>query len=218
MAAELNGACSEAQRLAFSDPPQAVTIRVLPIADLPELVPFSNTRLLEDTRLGLAPRINFAPSRDQDGSEEHFVIIDATSVPAGAIVFDDDVPLIPSGGVYEVPISHVPGLSLQPPPESNEDFVLTLRSKTIDTKELPNCAGVLENVSDTAISPNVLFPSKFSFAVMILNTYVKAKRLQFKSRELLIHRYFLLLQAVTGRLTHLGQSQLYRHSTTRTRL
>lgn len=110
----------------------------------------------------LAERINFANSKDQDGSEQHWLLINESSIPTGAILFLDDVPLIAEDGEFEIPMHAIPGLSIQPTPESNVDYTLQLRGKTIDTVQVINCTtGLLENYSDVMITPNLDLPSKF---------------------------------------------------------
>ena len=123
-------------------------------------MPLSNTRLLEDERLSLAPRINFAPSRDRDGSEEHFLIVVESSLPTGASIYVNDVLQTPMDGIFEIASSDIDLLTLQPPPHSNEDFTLILRGKTVDAKDVVSCSGVLEKFSNTTVSGDIPLPSK----------------------------------------------------------
>ena len=140
-----------------------LTFGVTPVADEPQMSPLTNTRSPEDERISLSNSVNFASSNDRDGSERHWLIIVESSLPVEGKLFLNDVEMTAVDGLFEIEMSDISNLFLQPTPESNEPFTLTLRGKTIDTKEVIDCStGLLQIMSDTITTSDFFLPSKYS--------------------------------------------------------
>ena len=134
---------------------------VTPVADEPEVSPVINPRSPEDERIFLSNSVSFASSNDKDGSERHWLIIVESSLPVEGKLFLNNVELNAVDGLFEIEMDEIPDLSLQPPPESNEDFTLTLRGKTVDMAEVMDCnTGLLQNFTDSITTPDIYLPSK----------------------------------------------------------
>ncbi|OEE67526.1 hypothetical protein A1OO_17425 [Enterovibrio norvegicus FF-33] len=124
---------------------RTITVAVNPVADTTTL---KVTRVSgkEDELINLSSHISLTDTADLDGSEALFVRI--SNVPIGAKLLLADNSEVPAvGGVYEVAYSDIGGLRLQPPPQSNVDFSLTVTGVVKDSAVVSNAQGVSSTVT-----------------------------------------------------------------------
>ncbi|WP_407330373.1 retention module-containing protein [Enterovibrio sp. 27052020O] len=124
---------------------RTLTVAVNPEADTTSLRVTRATGE-EDQLINLAPHISLTDTADLDGSEALFVRI--SGLPLGAkLLLADNSEVVSIGRVYEVAYTDISGLQLQPPPQSNVDFSLTITGVVKDTAVVTNAQGVSNTVT-----------------------------------------------------------------------
>ncbi|WP_232313334.1 M10 family metallopeptidase C-terminal domain-containing protein [Enterovibrio coralii] len=123
---------------------RTITIAVDPVADSTTLK-VSRVSGEEDTLIPLGDAISLTETVDTDSSETLYVWI--TGLPEGAELILGTDKLVPDGsGLYEVLYSQIADLKLEPPPESNVDFAISVRGVVKDTAVITNSSGVDQTV------------------------------------------------------------------------
>ncbi|SKA55078.1 T1SS-143 domain-containing protein [Enterovibrio nigricans DSM 22720] len=131
--------------------PRTITIAVSPEANSTTLK-VSRVSGDEDTLIPLGGSIKLTDTVDTDASETLYVWI--TGLPEGANLFLGSDKVVPdSNGLYEVLYADIANLKLEPPPESNVDFAISIRGVVKDTAIITNASGVDETVTQVILKP-----------------------------------------------------------------
>ncbi|MDD1780850.1 retention module-containing protein [Enterovibrio sp. ZSDZ35] len=125
--------------------PRTITIAVNPEADATTLK-VARVSGDEDTLIPLGNSIELTNTVDTDSSETLYVWI--SGLPEGANLFmGTDKLVADNNGLYEVLYSDIANLKLDPPPESNVDFAISVRGVVKDTAIITNASGVDQTVT-----------------------------------------------------------------------
>ncbi|MCM0148668.1 retention module-containing protein [Photobacterium galatheae] len=133
---------------------QAVVINVLPVADDAQLK-VTRVESLEDEPIPLSDHITLTElddTADDFGTETLFIRI--SDLPEGAVLLQNGTPLTPdANGVYEFAYTDIGDIQLQPVPESNVDFTMTVEGVVRDSVEITLADGSTSTVTDERVIP-----------------------------------------------------------------